>query len=205
MLRLEFNGRDGAHTGRYFFWFAAPALLLAVGTFARLSSGRRWCKAMVAIAILGQLGLFATAWVAIVGGQRESVANYGRDPVQQMLIEVVKDHRVIASNQPQTTTWYCGLRSISLPADIDELERVNRDSPTSVDYLFIDMNMNSIQLDERWSRLVENNPRYPSPWKARIMSRYEYVFSPAQTRPIGYILLRRKGVPKSALELRYNP
>jgi hypothetical protein len=37
-LRLELLDRGSPHHGRYFFWFAAPALLLGVGMLRRLRS-----------------------------------------------------------------------------------------------------------------------------------------------------------------------
>ncbi len=204
-LRLEFLGRGSPHNGRYFFWFAAPALLIGVGTLARLSTGRRWARGLVALAILGQLGLFANAWTPIARWHLSRTVNLGRDPIRRMLTEVVQDDRLIASNQPQITAWYSGLRSISLPADPAELGRLNHESPAPVDYLFVDMNANFIDFNVRWAKLVAANPRSGSPWEAELLRDYDYVLPPRRTRPIGYVVLRRKGVPKSAEELQVNP
>ncbi len=129
-LRLEFLGRDSPHNGRYFFWFAAPALLIAVGTMARLSTARRWVRVLVALAILGQIGLFATTWTSFARWHLSRPFRLGQDPIRKMLTEVVQGNRLIASNQPQITAWYSGLRSISMPADPTELDRLNRQSPT---------------------------------------------------------------------------
>ena len=203
-LRLEFDGREAPHNGRYFFWFAAPALLIGVGTLARLPRGRRWGRGLVAVAILVQIGLFTTAWASIARWHLSRPPYVGRDAIRNMLAEVVRDNRVIASNQPQITAWYLGLRSISLPADPDELGRLNRESPTPADYLFVDANANFIALDPRWTRLVEHGPGQASPWEAEVLRDYEYALPPAQTRPLAYVLLRRRGVPSSVLEIRYN-
>ncbi len=200
-LRLEFEGRESAHNGRYFFWFAAPAVLLAVGTFARLSSGRRWVKGLAALAVIGQLTLFGMSWVPMVRGQSVAGLGFGRDIVRRMLAEVVRENRMIATNQPQITAWVCGLRSLSLPADFDELERINRESPTPADYLFIDLGFNPIQVDRGWYTILAQNPEYHSPWEQRLRESYDFVLPFDQTRTIGYMFLRRKGVPKSELEL----
>jgi Dolichyl-phosphate-mannose-protein mannosyltransferase len=206
-LRLEFEGRGSPHNGRYFFWFAAPALLIGVGTMARLSTGRRWVQGLVALAIVGQLGLFATAWPPIVRWHLSRRVNLGRDPIRKMLAQVVQDNRLIASNQPQITAWHSGLRSISLPADPAELDRLNRESPTPADYLLVDLNAHFILSDIRWARLVGSDPRLASPWEAVLLRDYDYVLPPRRTRTIGggYVLLRRKAVPRSDLERQYNP
>ncbi len=204
-LRLEFDGRDSPHNGRYFFWFAAPALLIGVGTLHRLSSGRRWMRGLAFVAILGQLALFATAWHAIASWHLSGNTNLGRDAIRRMLSEVVEGNRVIASNQPHLPAWFNGLRSISLPADPDELARLNRESPTPADYLFMDINFNTIVLDPNWKRLIFSDPRLVSPWETRLLRDYDYVLPPDKVRPIGYVLLRRKGVPKSKLERDLNP
>ena len=85
------------------------------------------------------------------------------------------------------------------------LARLNRESPAPVDYLFVDMNANFIDVDSRWANLIASPPRYTSPWEAVVLRDYEYVLPPKGTRPIGYVLLRRKGVPRSDLERRENP
>jgi hypothetical protein len=204
-LRLEFDGRNSAFTGRYFFWFAAPALILGVGTMARRSAGRRWVGGLAVLAILGQLVVFGVAWNSIARWHLTKGVFLGNDPVRRMLSEVVKGDQVIASAQPQVTAWCCGLRSISLPADPTELARLNRESPTPVDYLFIDVNFVCIDLDRRWWNFVSTQPRLASPWEPEILRDYEYVFPPEMTRPILYVLLRRKGVPRSPLEVQTNP
>ena len=199
-LRLEFVDRNSPHNGRYFFWFAAPAVLIGVGTLRRLATGRRWVLGLAVVAIVGQLTLFGMGWHAIASWHLSSRFRLGEFPVYKMLGQVVQDGRVIASNQPQITTWFQGLRSISLPADPDELDRLNRESPTPADYLFIDMNYNTIQLDPDWQRLVATDPRQASPWEGRLLRDYEYVIPANMTRPILYVLLRRRKVPPSEFE-----
>ncbi len=73
-----------------------------------------------------------------------------------------------------------------------------------VDYLFVDMNSNFIDIDPRWVTLIASDPRYASPWEAVLLRDYEYVLPPKRTRPIWYVLLRRKAVPRSDLERREN-
>ena len=62
-MRLEFEGRASPFTGRYFFWFGGPAVLLGVGTLARLSA--RWpaVRRLGMAVVVVQLGLFGWAWV----------------------------------------------------------------------------------------------------------------------------------------------
>jgi hypothetical protein len=199
-LRLEIESNNWSHKGRYFFWFAAPVLLLAVGTMSRLAKGRRWVQGIVALAIIGQVWLFGTTWVKIVREQRAAEIGFGRDPIRQLLKDVVQENRVIASTQPQITTWTCGLRSVSLPAEWEDLERINRNSTTPIDYLFLDFGFQSIQLNQNWLRIFAQDPRDPSPWEKNLLGAYDYVIPPHRTRPIGYILLRRKGVPLSELD-----
>ena len=114
-LRLEFEGRDSPHNGRYFFWFAAPAILIGVGTLHRLSSGRRWVRGLIVVAIIGQFALFATAWHTIASWHLQAKSFLGRDAVRRMLGEVVEGNRVIASNQPQVSAWF-QWPSLDLPA-----------------------------------------------------------------------------------------
>jgi hypothetical protein len=199
-LRLEFEDRNSPHNGRYFFWFAAPAVLIGVGTFRRISTGRRWVLGMAVVAILGQLTLFGMAWQAIARWHLSSRADMARMPIYGVLGQIVRDGRAIASNQPQLTAWFQGLRSISMPANPDELDRLNRESPTPTDYLFINLNYNAIQLDTNWQRLIAIDPRQASPWEPRLLRDYDYVLQPNLTRPILYVLLRRKTVPPSDFE-----
>jgi hypothetical protein len=198
-LRLELEDRASPHHGRYFFWFAVPALLLGVGTLRRLSGRSRWWHVLTAVVVAGQLALFGQTWARWVEQNRPGT-NIGRDPVRRVLSEIVDEGQVIASNQPQMTDWYSGLKSVSLPADPGELDRLNRDSPTPIDYVFIDLNLNAIDLDPRWGRVVRPGPPGTSPWERELLGSYEYVLPPARTRPVMYVLLRRRGVPPSRLE-----
>ena len=50
--------------------------------------------------------------------------------------------------------WYSAHAAVSMPADPVELDRLNQHSPTPVDYLFLDLNANWIQLDGRWAALA---------------------------------------------------
>ena len=166
-LRLEFDGRGSAFTGRYFFWFASPALILGVGTMARLASGRRWALGLAVAAILGQLTLFGVAWYPIARWHLTEGVFLGNDPIRRMLSEVVKGDQLVASNQPQICVWCSGVRAISLPADPIELDRLNRESPAPVNYLFIDENFNCIDLDPRWKQFVADDPGSPRPGRPR--------------------------------------
>jgi hypothetical protein len=199
-LRLEFVDRNSPHNGRYFFWFAAPAVLIGVGTLRRISTSRRWVLRLAVLAVLGQLTLFGMAWYKIARWHLSSRIDMSRMPIYGVLGRIVRDGRAIASNQPQLTAWFQGLRSISLPANPGELDRLNRDSPTPIDYVFIEMDYNAIQLDPDWMRFIATDPRQASPWEPRLLRDYDYVFPPASTRPINYVLLRRKSVPPSELE-----
>ncbi len=203
-LRLEFEGRASPHNGRYFFWFAGPAVLLGVGTLARLSARLRAARPVAVAVVVAQLAVFGWAWWGILPWHLRSSINLGTDPVRAMLAEVVRDGRVIASNQPQVTAWFVGLRSISLPADPDEVARLNRDSPTPADYLFIDVNYNCIDLDPNWKLLVTAGPGRPSPWEAGLLRDYDYVLLPRRTRPIGYVILRRRAVPAGPFERQFK-
>ena len=62
------------------------------------------------------------------------------------------------------------------------------------------MNFNTIQLDPNWQRMTATESRYASPWEQRLLRDYEYVIPPARTRPILYVLMRRKAVPPSEFE-----
>jgi hypothetical protein len=203
-LRLELTDRWSPHNGRYFFWFAAPMVVFGVGTLRRWSSRSRWLRRLSIFLILAQLGLFGVGWSELLSYHARR-SNLGRDPIRRMLMQVVADGQVIASNQPQMTAWCCGLRSISLPADPTELDRVNRGSPTPVDYLFVDINSNWIDLDARWRLLAFMDQPMPSPWEVELLRNYAYVLPTAFTRPAKYVLLRRRDVRPSALELKYNP
>jgi hypothetical protein len=200
-LRLELDDRLTAHHGRYFFWFAAPALVLGLGIIRRLRSlPEPWCW-LAPLLIVAQLVLFVSGWRETVS-RNSAETNLGRGPIHQALIRLVGDRRVIASNQPQITAWFCRLRSISLPADPAELARLNRTSPTPVDYLFIDMNFNCIDLDTRWQLLTSASGE--SPWEAELLRDYRYVVRPELTRPLLYVLLRRRTVSPSPLEMQWN-
>jgi len=198
-LRLELEDRVSPHHGRYFFWFAAPAVLLGVGTLRRLRSRPGPFSWLAALVVVAQLALFGSGWRDIAL-RHSGETNLGHDPIRRALYRLVTDDRVIASNQPQITAWFCGLRSISLPADPAELADLNRASPTPADFLFIDMNFNCIDLDPRWQLLASTDPRMASPWEAELLRDYEYVLPPDQTRPLLYVLLRRRTVNPSPLE-----
>ncbi len=205
-LRLEVGSRDAAHNARYFFWFAPFAVLLGVATLRRLARfGRRWGRGLVFGAVGFQLFVMAWGWVAIARFHLSGDTNLGQDPVRRMLMEVVRPEQVIASTHPQITAWFCGLWSISLPADPDEVARLNRESPTPADYLLVDVNFNSIDLDPRWRLLAEGKGRRISSWEFRLLADYRYVLPPEQTRPIGYVLLRRASVAPSEFERRLRP
>jgi hypothetical protein len=201
-LRLEIIGRDSPHSGRYFFWFAAPAVLIGVGTLRRLAERRRWLLRLATLAVIGQLAISAVAWFGIARWHLSGPSNLGHDAIRMMMGDVVAPGLVIASNQPHVSAWFQGIRSISLPADPDELDRLNRQSPTSADYLFIDEGFNTIDLDPRWKALTVRQGA--SPWEPRLLRDYEYVIPPAQTRGLLYVFLRRKGIPPSRLERSFR-
>lgn len=198
-LRLEFEPRLSPHHGRYFFWFAPVAVLLAVGLLRRLAATHLLGRAAAVLVVLAQVGLFAPTWWSWIQQNREPT-NIGHDPIRGMLKQVVVPGRVVASNQPQVLAWACGLKAISMPADPGELERLNRASPTPVDYVFLDLNYNCIQLDNRWADVIEPRPGIPPAWEPALLREYDFVFPTDQTRPLHYVLLRRRGLPKSALE-----
>ena len=197
-LRLEIIVRDSPHSGRYFFWFAAPAVLIGVGTLRRLAQGRRWVLGLATLAVVGQLAISASAWSGIARWHLSEPSDLGHDAIRTMIGEVVAPGLVIASNQPHVSAWHQGIRSISLPADLDELDRLNRMSPTPADYLLVDEGFNTIDLDPRWRALTQRQGA--SPWEPRLLRDYEYVIPPDQTRGLFYVFLRRKGIPPSRLE-----
>lgn len=201
-LRLELEPSISPHHGRYFFWFATPAVLIALGILRRVSTRWGWARWLAAILVFVQLGLFANEWRQIVP-RHAGGTNLGHDPIRQMLSEAA-DGRTIASNQPQITAWCSGLRSISLPANLVELDRLNRESPTPIDYLFIDRNYNGIDLDPNWGMLSENPRDFQSPWEPELLREYEYVIPPNRTRPIRYVFLRRRAVPPGPWELQFR-
>ena len=203
-LRLELEDRHSPHHGRYFFWFAAPAVMLGAGMLRRLRRQPRPISWLAPSLVVAQLAFFGSGWRDIARRQ-SGETNLGHDPIRRLLTRSVSDDRVIASNQPQITAWFCGLRSISLPADPAELADLNRLSSTPADFLFVDMNFNCIDLDPRWQLLASADPRMACPWEAELLGDYEYVLPPDQTRPLLYVLLRRRGVPPGPLEGRLNP
>lgn len=204
-MRLELESRDSPHHGRYFFWFAAPALLLSVGTLQRFSQGIRLGRWLAGLIILLQLVGFGRSWSHMVprhsGGTNLGLAS---DPIRSLLTQVASKDQVIASNQPQITAWFSHRKSISLPANPTELARLNRDSPTPIDYLFIDVNYNCIDLDQRWAELAEKDLRLGSVWAPELLNDYQYVLSPRLTRPLRYVLLRRRAIPPSDWERSFN-
>ncbi len=198
-LRLELEDRASPHHGRYFFWFAVPAILLGVSVLKRLADRSRWWHALTALVIAGQLSLFLPTWAHWILDNQKST-NLGRDPIRKVLMSIVSREQVIASNQPQLTDWFCQRRSISLPADPDELARLNQLSPTPIDYLFIDLNYNAIDLDPRWGSLVRPRKGEGPGWEPVVLKDYQYVFRPERSRPVDYVLLRRRSLPPSPLE-----
>ncbi|AGA30044.1 glycosyltransferase family 39 protein [Singulisphaera acidiphila] len=202
-MRLELEDRNSAHHGRYFFWFATPALLLGVGLLRRLAVGFRLGRWIAVPVILLQLAGFGWSWAQLVPRHSEGT-NIGQDPIRGMLVDAMVKGKVIASNQPQITAWFCKLRSISLPADLGELARLNRDSPTPADYLFVDTNYNCIDLDRRWRFLAETDLQITSEWYPELLVDYQFVISPKLTRPLGYVFLRRRVVPANKWERDFN-
>jgi hypothetical protein len=202
-LRLELEDRLSPHHGRYFFWFAVPALLLAFGALERLRRKSRLSDLLTVLMIAGQLTFYGLTWRGWIE-QNAKGTNFGRDPIRRMLAAMVPDGRAIGSNQPPITTWYSGRKSISLPADPDELSRLNRQSPTPVDYIMIDLNGSWIQLDHRWEDIASLPMDGSVPWERIILVDYEFVIEPARTRPLRYVLLRRRAVPPSRLERTFR-
>jgi hypothetical protein len=201
-LRLEFEPRVSPHHGRYFFWFAPVAIVLAVEALAWVARLGRAARVAAVLIVLAQVGLFAPTWWAwILDNQRPY--NLGRDPVRQAVTKVVGPSGIVASNQPQMLAWNCGLRSMSLPADLDELERLSQNSSTPPDYLFIDLNFNAIELDHRWSDLVRVPPGSTTVWEKELLHNYTYILPPLRTRPLMFVFLRRKDVPAGPLEREY--
>lgn len=200
-LRLELEDRLSPHHGRYFFWFAAPALLLGVGALRRLSGRSAWRRVPVALLIAAQFGVYGQTWWGWVA-ERHLKTNLGDDPIRQALAEIIPGDRVVASNQPQVLTWRSGLKAVSMPADPEELDRLNRDSPTPVDFVFLDLNFNCIELDRPWRRVVAPTADPGPSWEGHLLRRYEYVLPPERTRPLQYVLLRRRGLPASQFERR---
>jgi hypothetical protein len=200
-LRLELEERHSPHRGRYFYWFAVPAVLLGVGALRRLTGRSRWLgRAATAAVLVGQLWLYGSTWAA--WGAPDQTTNLGRDPIRKAIASVVSGGQVVASNQPQVTAWFCARRSVSLPADPDELSRLNRSSPTPIDYVFIDQNFNAIELDQRWAQFLRPGA---SPWEPVLLEDYQYALDPATTRPVLYVLLRRRSVAPSRLERTMAP
>ena|GEM_PF-4056956 len=202
-MRLELESRTSPHHGRYFFWFATPALLLSVAVLKQLSDWKRPFRWLAALVVIAQLAGSGWSWAQLVPAHR-SGTNLGQDPIRRMLTDAVPPGKVIASNQPQITAWFCGLRSISLPANPEELARLNEQSPTPVDYLLIDLNYNCIDLDQRWTPFVNRDPRIPSDWIPEVLRDYEYMIPARNTRPVLYVVLRRKVSPPSQWEEDFN-
>jgi hypothetical protein len=169
----------------------------------RLANRMRFGRWLAGVVILLQLAGFGWSWAHMVPRHSEGT-NIGHDPIRLMISQVVAEDQVIASNQPQISAWFCNRRSISLPADPTELERLNRDSPTPADYIFIDNNYNCIDLDPRWSYLAEKDPRLVSAWAPEILRDYQYVLPPKLTRPIRYVMLRRRAIPPGEWERDFN-
>jgi hypothetical protein len=203
-LRLEFESRLSPFHGRYFFWYAAPALLAALGALERLTRWNRTAGITVtALVLAGQLAVYGHTWVSWVNTNREpgnASSNIGRDPIIGMLREELRADLVTASNNPQFVAFQGRRPAISFPANPDELERINTRSPTPVSYLFLSTLMNSIQMSEGWRSLIDparGDPR----WRSRVLAEYQYVYPPERTVPTGYVLLRRRSVPPGRLEL----
>jgi hypothetical protein len=178
-LRLELDSPLSPHHGRYFFWFAGPAILMGVGVLRWAKSRFTAGSGLVAVVVICQLALFGTTWRDLLARQPGDT-NIGTDPIREVVTRCVGPDHVIASNQPQITAWFCGLRSISLPADPAELARLNRESPTAADYVFVDTNYNCIELDRRWQLIANQRGRLVSPWEAELLRTYEYVLPPTE-------------------------
>jgi hypothetical protein len=199
-LRIEFEHRLSPHHGRYFFWFAPVLLLAAVRAMRLLVQGKsRIVHWLPLILISGQLGFYAHTWWRWSVQNREPIY-LGRDPIRNHLAQVIPANRLVASNQPQILAWYCGLKSISLPADLDELAAINRASATPVDFIFLDMNFNCIDLNPAWSHLVWRGPEGKSDWEQRLLQDYEFVEPPSHTRRYLFVLLRRRA--ETELDIR---
>lgn len=188
-LRLEFDGMASPHHGRYFFWFCVPALLGAIGIMARIALGQPRFKWLLGLLLIAQFGIYVHRWQDWIRANREP-SNIGRDAIRNMVRNRVPDGKIVASNQPQLLAWYGERRALSLPADPEEIAKINRLSPTPIDYLFIDFGGNFIDMDRRWSQLLTPVPG-ANPWEARILEAYAYLLPPDRTRPLGYVILRR--------------
>jgi hypothetical protein len=189
-LRLEFEHRLSPHHGRYFFWFAAPALLLSIAALRVLGERHGRFRSVVALVVVSQLAFYAVTWRDWIVQNRAPIY-LGRDPIRAMLAQTIPPNAVVASNQPQLLAWYCGLKAISLPANLAELHEINRLSPTPVEYIFVDVNFSAIEMDDRWAMLVQPHPAVGSPWEAELMGEYQYARDPRETRPFLFVLLRR--------------
>ncbi|WP_406700583.1 glycosyltransferase family 39 protein [Singulisphaera sp. Ch08] len=202
-MRLELEDRNSPHHGRYFFWFATPALLLGVGLLRHLAEQKQLGRWIAGLVVLLQLTSFGWSWAQIVPRHAEGT-NIGQDPIRSMIVDATQKGKVVASNQPQITAWFCNLRSISLPADPVELARLNQNSPTPADYIFIDTNFVCIDLDQRWRMLANQDVRIGSEWLPELLQDYQFVIPPRMTQGIGYVFLRRRVVPPNDWERDFN-
>ena len=199
-MRLEFEGRSSPFTGRYFFWFAGPAVVMAVSALAGLAARGRAARGL-AVALVGgaaravRVGLGGDPALAPEGDLEHRLrpdpadARRGRHRRPGDRLEPAADHRLVL--RPP---------SISLPADPEELARLNRDSPTPADYLLVDMNYNCIASTPPGAPGLARPGPPPRPWEGGLLVDYEFVLPPDLTRPIGYVFLRRRTVPASPLE-----
>ena len=200
-LRLELVHQTSPHHGRYYFWFAVPALLGAIGLLEGLVRRHRHWRVLVALVVVLQLGIFASTWRSWVLAN-QCGCNLGKDPIRQGLANMIEPGQLVASNQPAMLLWYSGLKAISLPAEPSEIGRVNAESRQPIDYIFVDLNFNTIDLDSRWNGLVWWPDQGVSPWVVFLLRDYEYAIPLERTQPLMYALLRRIGVPPSGFELQ---
>ncbi|MHB2019781.1 MAG: ArnT family glycosyltransferase [Candidatus Xenobia bacterium] len=186
-LRLELDQPDNPITGRYFFWFAVPALLLGVRALMQID------RRLAAVLVVLQLGVYAHTWAA--WGSLGPRPQAGRDRLHAMLAQAIPHNAIVASDEPQVLLWDCGLKTLALPADPTELQHINQQSRAPVDYIFINLNLTSISLDPRWAALVTQPG---SAWEQQVLKDYTFNTSPDVTRRYGFILLRRRAVPPPA-------
>lgn len=202
-MRLELETRLSPFHGRYFFWFAAPALLAAVTVLKELTLRYRWGRYCTVAILISQWALYGHTWSAWGHQNYEAKVfgyNFGVDPIHQAVGEIAGKDRVVAATHPQILVWYNGCTAISLPADPNQVSLINQSSPTPIDYLFIYMELVAVEVDPRWTAFLNEDLEPHSPWVQKILQEYEYSLDPRFTRPLGYVLLRRRGVPKSELE-----
>lgn len=200
-LRLELENRLSPFHGRYFFWFAGPALIGATAVLQRIWSRGRFGQAVVALLVVGQLGFYASTW-RVWYDQNTSVRgefDFGHDPIRSAIGQIAQKDQIVACNHPGVLVWYQDLTSISLPADPQQLYMLNQTSPSKVDYLYISKDLLSIEMDIRWFALIDGGD-FGASWRQQILLEYEYAIPRRLTASLDYVVLRRRTVPKSAFE-----